>query len=259
MGRPAPRRSSIVKMQSDNSSVSLVTRIVSIGLVAGLVLGSFSPLVGVFRNATSDTGDSVLESQLGKVPVFAVTDESGRPFLSESDDHRLRRGYFFIQPRDALKYLERVQQDGSNGKVLTIGLNEAVKYLDKSGPAKSIPERYELFPDEHESEIAQTLTDGAFQRTFGSSAVPIFYVDGLGVKDSREGATVFPLFFEKEKLDETVENLKRSDPGASLDQKDVQVIDLQQTIKEIRGGVNPGLNRVVFVPLSEALQKMRSN
>lgn len=246
-------------MEDDSSGVSLPTRIGSVIVIAGLVITTFLPLAGVFKNAVTDSGDEFVDYQLSKVPVFTVTDTTGRPFLAETDDHRLRQGYFFVQPADAQRYLERVKNDNTNAKVLAISLNEAVKFLDtKSTPAKSIPERFDLFPDEHEVEIAQEITDGAFQKAFGPSAVPLFYVDGLGIKDSKEDATVFPLFFEKEKLDETVETLKKKDSETTISLKDLQVIDLKQTIKEIRTGGNPKLDRVVFVPLSESLKAMKA-
>lgn len=252
------RRCSLITMENDSSGVSLATRIGAVITVVGLVVTTFLPAVGVFRNAVTDSGDSLVDYQLSKVPIFTVTDASGRPFLAETEDHRLRLGYFFVQPADAESYLERVKAENADAKVLTIGLNEAVKFLDtKSTPAKSIPERFNLFPDEHEADIAQQVTDGAFQKAFGPSGVPIFYVDGLGIKDSKEDATVFPLFFEKEKLDETIATLKKRDPSSTVDVKDLQVIDLRQTIKEIRTGGNPKLNRVVFVPLTESLKAMK--
>lgn len=245
-------------MKTEPSSTPLITRIGGVLIAVGLVVATFLPLAGVFKNATSDNGDAVVDNQLSKVPIFTVTDSTGRPFLAETDDHRLRLGYFFIQPSDAQRYLERVKADNADAKVLTIGLNEAYKFLStRATPAKSVPERFDLFPDEHEVEIAQEVTDGAFQKAFGPSGVPIFYVDGLGIKDSTQEATVFPLFFEKEKLDETIETLKKQDPKATVDLKDMQVIDLKQTIKEIRAGGNPKLNRVVFVPLTESLKAMK--
>lgn len=258
-GKPACETPVPVSMTSDSSSTSLIIRIGSVVVVIGLILTTFLPLAGVFRNGASDNGSVLADSLLAKVPIFTVTDQEGRPFLRETEDRRLRQGYFFVQPADAEKYLQNLAERGQeNGKVLTIGLNEAVKYLEKSSPATSVPERFELFPDGHEADIARTVTDGNFQKTFGDSAVPIFYIDGLGIKDSKEGETVFPLFFAKEKLDETVKNLKKTDPEATIDLKDLQVIDLQQTIREIRSGSNPSLNRVVFVPLPESLKAMKS-
>lgn len=200
-----------------------------------------------------------LNAQLSKVPVFTVTDMSGRPYLSETEDGRLRRGYFFVKPADAQLFLERVSSDSADAKVLTISLNEAYKFLgSKSASAKSIPERFELFPDDHQLAIAQEVTGGAFEQVFGKNGVPIFYIDGLGIKEGMDDndKTIYPLFFEKEKLDETINNLKKSNPNASIDLKDVQVIDLEQTIKEIRTGANPKLNNVIFVPLSDALRAL---
>eukprot|EP00177_Eucheuma_denticulatum_P002037 GFKZ01003646.1.p1 GENE.GFKZ01003646.1~~GFKZ01003646.1.p1 ORF type:complete len:314 (-),score=39.33 GFKZ01003646.1:634-1575(-) len=247
-----------VKMSSD--STSLGTRIGAVILVAGLVIGSFLPLAGVVQNATTDQGSAILNSQLRKVPVFTVTDATGRPYMSESDDRRLRRGFFFVQPADAQQFLEQISEDNSDAKVLSISLEEAYKFLDtKSTPAKSIPERFELFPDSHELEIAQKVTDGAFEQVFGKNGVPIFYIDGLAIKEERSGQNVYPLFFAKEKLDETIDKLKVRDPNASIDVKDVQVIDLKQTIKELKSGANPRLRNVRFVPLEDALTKLRSS
>lgn len=247
-----------VRMSAD--STSLGTRIGSVILVAGLVIGSFLPLAGVVQNATTDQGSAILNAQLRRVPVFTVTDATGRPYMSESADRRLRRGFFFVQPADAQKFLEQISEDNSDAKVLSISLEEAFKFLDtKSTPAKSIPERFELFPDSHELEIAQKVTDGAFEQVFGKNGVPIFYIDGLAIKEETNGQNVYPLFFAKENLEETIDQLKVRDPNASIDVKDVQVIDLKQTIKELKTGANPRLRNVRFVPLEDALAKLRSS
>lgn len=247
-------------IMADDSSASLATRIIGITVVAGVVIGTFLPLANVIQNASSDVGTNRLEAQLSRVPIFTVTDANGRPFMSETEDGRLRRGYFFVQPADAQKFLENISADNDDAKVLTISLSEAYKFLDgKPVPSKSVPERFELFPDDHELELAQAVTGGNFEKVFGKYSVPIFYLDGLGIQESKQGGTVYPLFFEKEKLDETVKTLKKNDPSAELDPKDVQVIDLRQTIKEIKAGSNPRLNNVVFVPLEESLAKLRKS
>ncbi|CDF32139.1 unnamed protein product [Chondrus crispus] len=250
---PVSRRSqcsqqnATIRMADDSTEVSLPIKIGALLVVAGFIITAFLPAAGVIKNALTDNGDNVVDYQLSKVPVFTVTDASGRPFLSETEDHRSRLGYFFIQPADAELFLNRVKNENADAKVLTVGLNEAVKYLDsKPRSSKSIPETFSLFPDEHESQIAQDITDGAFQRNFGPSGVPIFYVDGLALKEDKEGQAIIPLFFEKEKLDETLETLKKQSPEIVIEMKDLQVIDLNQTIKEIRTGGNPKFNRIAF-------------
>lgn len=246
-------------MDSDKSTTSPALRIASALLVVGVVAASFLPALDALQKPNSNSAQTLIEAQLSKVPVFTVTDKTGRPFLSETEDHRLRKGYFFVQPADAEKYLEKVQMENTDAKVLAIGLDEAVKFLGtKPTPAKSIPESFELFPDDHEAELANLLTEGAFQKQFGKRGVPIFYIDGLAVKDEKQDTSVYPLFFEKEKLDEMVQSVKKKDPKTSLDVKDLQIIDLQQTIKEIQSGGSEQLNRIVFVPLSESISKLKA-
>lgn len=252
-------RGSMPRMAKE-SSTSLPLRIVSGVLTGGVLLSAVLPFASAFN--TPSSSDALVESKLSKVPIFTVTDSTGRPFLTEAEDHRFRMGYFFVQPADAEAYLKTVQQESTqanDAKVLTITLNEAYKFLERrTNPAKSIPEKFELFPDNHEADLAQELTDGAFEQQFGKSGVPIFYLDGLAVKDNKDGTPVYPLFFEKEKLDETLSNLKKANPSSDISLKDLQIIDLQQTIREIRGGRNPTLNSVVFIPMDVAMQKMRA-
>lgn len=245
---------------SESGSISLPTKIGAIVVLAGLVIGTFLPLVRLINNSSTDSESVALSSKLSRVPVFTVTDTSGRPYLSETEDGRLRRGYFFVKPSDAQLFLEQIRSENTDAKVLTISLNEAYKFLGgKSTHAKSVPERFELFPDDHQLEVAQEVTGGAFQQIFGKYKVPIFYIDGLGIKEGNDDKMVYPLFFEKEKLDETVSKLKSSDPNASIDLNDVQVIDLEQTIKEIQAGGNPKFNNIIFVPLSDAMEKLRGS
>ncbi|PXF43576.1 hypothetical protein BWQ96_06688 [Gracilariopsis chorda] len=240
-----------------SSSTSPAVKLIGALLIGGILFSTVQPLVtAVGGNKSVDT---LLDAKLRKIPVFTVTDSTGRPFLSETDDGRLRRGYFFVQPADAEKYLEQVKEQNEDAKVLAIGLNEAIKFLDtRIGSAKSVPEKFEIFPDDHEAALAKDITNGDFQKSFGENGVPIFYIDGLAVKDSKDDPPVYPLFFEKETLDETIKDLKKKDPSAALDLKDLRIIDLKQTIKEIRAGSNPKLSRVVFVPLNDSLNRLRT-
>lgn len=246
---------STITMEEDTTGT--VIRVVSGLMIAGLILSSVLPLSGLFKNAFSDNGDILVEEKLSKVPVFTVTDATGRPYLSENDDGRLRRGFFFMQPADAKKYLETVKDDASDAKVLVIGLDNAMKFVEsKSTPAKSIPERFELFPDDHEVALAEEFSKGAFGKMFGKTGVPVFYLDGLAVRDDTGVDNVIPLFFEKEKLDEAFANLMKLEPDTTLTMDDLQIVDLMQMIKELRTGGDSRFNRVVFIPLVEAIKSL---
>lgn len=246
-------------MMADDGSPGTLMRVFTGLLIAGVVLTGFLPLSGALKNATVGEDEGAVSAQLSKVPLFTVTDETGRPFLAETKDRKVRLGYFFVQPKDANEYLNRVEADAGKARVLTVGLDEAVKYLDtKRTAVKAIPERFEIFPDSHEVDVARDVTGGVFSKTFGENGVPLFFIDGLALQSSAgDGGPVYPLFFEKETLDETLASLQKNDPKTTITSADIQVIDLRQTIREIRAGGNPRLNRVVFVPLTESLQAMR--
>lgn len=244
----------ITKMQSNTG---LTTRIFAGVLVAGLVLSTILPFSGAFKNAFTDSGDILVNDKLSHVPAFTVTDSTGRPYLSESNDGMSRLGYFFVQPADAENFLERVKNDNADAKVLAISMEEAYKFLKGYSSAKSVPERFELFPDSHEYELAQEFSQGRFRKMFGESGVPVFYMDGLALRDEKSGGSVVPLFFEKEKLDEAFENLKKNDPTSSLDKNDLQIVDFLQTVKELRTGGNSQFSRIVYIPLSDSLKRLQ--
>lgn len=241
---------------AEESSVNPIVKFGVLAIVVAVVAGAVVPLAQQLGNEAGG-GANVVSQKLSRVPVFTVTDSTGRPYLTESNDGRQRKGFFFVKASDAEEYLTKVREDSGDAKVLAISLDEAIKFLNgKAGPSKTVPERFELFPDEHELSLAQTLTNGEFQRSFGERAVPIFYLDGLALKGEDEAVPVYPLFFEKEDLDKTVQGLKEKDPDANLDKMDLQIIELLETVRQIQVGGNDRLNRVVFVPSNEALNAL---
>lgn len=231
----------------DEAKTSPVLRVVAGLMAVGLLATSILPLSGGFSNAFKDTGGVLVDQKLHRVPVFTVSDDEGRPFLVEAEDHLSRQGYFFLDPKDAEKYLARVKEEGAvAAKVLPVGMDEALKFTMKRSrkSAKAVPEVFSLFPSERELSVASESTGGQFSNIFGEGAVPIYYADGLafaspvaggdsGVAGGSVGA-VYPLFFEKSKLDETLSGLQEKDPAAAKAIGDIQVLSLQQTVKVSR-------------------------
>jgi hypothetical protein len=253
------REHAIIKMNGSDEGPSVALRAIAAFLAVGLIATSFGPLLGAFKSGSSDGGEAFVDAKLHKVPVFTVTDATGRPFLVESEDHKSRQGYFFVDPKDASTYLERVRDNSADAKLLPVGLDEALKYVlrSKSG-LKDVPERFTLLPSEREVNIAKDVTDNRFESVFGNDAVPLFYVDGLALAGSGERApTVYPVFFEKETLDKTLAALRAKDAAATSSLGDMQVIDLMQTIREIKSGNNPRLGSVIFLPLEDAVNTLK--
>lgn len=249
-------------MKNDSSSTSVAVRVFSALLIAGLVISSLLPLAGVLQNNLTDNGDVTVSKKLGRVPVFTVTDLEGHPYLTEAEGGRLRRGYFFVQPEDAKKYLETVQtgnEGQAKARVLPVTLNEALKYLMGQGSApKSIPEKFQLFPDRHEQELANEVSDGEFEKLFGGNAVPVFYLEGLAFEDDQiQSGAIIPLFFEKEKLEETLSELKSRNPETTLNAGAMQVFNLMDTIREIRSGSDSRFQRVAYIPLTQSIRTLQ--
>lgn len=227
----------------DNPGTNPILRVVAGVMVVGLLATSILPLSGGFKNAFKDTGSVLVDQKLHRVPVFTVSDKEGRPFLVESEDHLSRKGYFFMDVADAEAYLARVKEDGTSGaKVFPVGMDEALKFtMKRRSNGKKVPEVFALFPSEHEVRVATDVTGGQFLSIFGEDAVPLYYADGLafaspvsggdsGVAGGSVGA-VYPLFFQKSKLDETLSGLRDKDPVAAKAIGDIQVLSLQQTVK----------------------------
>lgn len=249
-------------MSDKKDGPGLAIRIFSGFLIAGLVLSSLSPLFGVLQNNVTNNGEVLVSKKLGRVPVFTVTDSSGHPYMTETEDRRLRQGYFFVQPEDAKQYLETVQkgnENDANAQVFPLTLDEALKYLELRGsPPKSIPERFQLLGDRHEQELANELSFGEFKKLFGDEAVPIFYLDGLAIKDDEvSSGTQIPLFFEKEKLDETLAELKKNDPKTTLSEDRIQVFNFMDTVREIRSGADARFQKVAYIPLMQSIKSLK--
>jgi hypothetical protein len=70
---------------------------------------------------------------VGQVPTFAVTDDKGKPYVAEFEGKN--KGFFFLDPADALSFAERVkqlQQAGAPVVVRPTTLDNAIKYVKTS-------------------------------------------------------------------------------------------------------------------------------
>jgi hypothetical protein len=252
-----------MKNENDADGTSGGLRSIAAVLVVGLIFASFLPFFGSLKSSLTGSSDALVDQKLRRVPFFTVTDGTGRPFLVESDDHLSRRGYFFEDPNDAEAYLARVRADATDAKILPVGLDEALGYVLRRGSgAKGVAERFTLFPSAEEFATAREVTGGQFEETFGKTAVPLFYVDQLAFSSPDGGGTgaVYPVFFEKAALDKTLSAVKESKDAGSVSQLGgVQVIDLLQTVREIKSGGNPRLEQLAFLPMEKAVTALQAS
>lgn len=258
-------------LADEKAGTPSITRVVAGLLIAGLIATSGIPIFSAISNlatGSAPTGSALTKAdvseKLRRVPLFAVTDETGRPYMSESADARSRVGYFFVSPSDADKFLDAVRQstvqgEGGLARVRVVSLEDAIPYVlqrPRGGGKNGVPERFELVSDKVEAELADVMTDGKFQKTF-KKGVPLFYVDSLGLEGKDSEGPVIPLFFEKEKLDSFLKQAR--DSGNPIQDEQVQIIDLLQTVRELREGANSGLKRVILFPMDSALQSLNED
>ncbi len=254
--------------KDDSGGTALGLRLVAGVLALGLVGTALAPIVSGIRTVRNNepvpTVSTTLNSttvgqKLRRVPVFAVTDETGRPYMSETEDHKSRTGYFFVDPSDAELFLSRVRETVEEGekelaRVRTVTLEEAIPFIGRkrSNGFKGVPERFQLVPDEKQTKIANDITGGKFEKTF-KDGVPLFYVENLALRGKEESEVFIPVFFEKQTLDEY---MKKAKDAGGISETPIQVIDLLQTIRELRAGQNERLRQVELYPLEKAISYM---
>ncbi|GAB0496408.1 hypothetical protein MMPV_007720 [Pyropia vietnamensis] len=239
--------------KKEGSKVSPLFRGVTVFLLAAFLLGSFVPFIPTitaFIKGDASTATSVLEARLRKVPVFAVTDGEGKPYLTVDEAAATAAGvgggsgaaagggavgYFFLDVADASAYLDAVRAQlpadeaaASSPILFPVGLDEALSFTAPASftAASAVrrangvgaSERFVLRPSAGEAATAEALTGGQFTARFGADAVPLFYIDGLAVVDEpadggSPGGTIYPLFFRKAELDAYVAAAEARDPS----------------------------------------------
>lgn len=264
----APRIGVVTMAKNNESSgTGLGLRLVAAALVAGIIATALSPLATGFQSIRNDDPVAAVSStttmsstsvgeKLRRVPVFAVTDETGRPYLSESNDKKFRTGYFFMDPSDAELFLNKVRETTTDeesklARVRTLTLEDAIPFVGRKRPSgiKGVPEKFQLVPDEKQTKIANDITNGKFQLTF-ADGVPLFYVENLALRAKEQTEAFIPVFFEKQTLDEY---LKKAREAGGVPETPIQVIDLLQTIRELKAGRNERLKQVQLYPLENAI------
>ena len=175
---PAPARAGGLAMQAGSGgggktekSTSPFVRGITAFLLAAFLAGSFVPflptLTAFIKGEDTAASTSVLDARLRKVPVFAVTDGEGKPYLTVDDAAATAAGvgggngaataartpgavgYFFLDVADAGAYLDAVRAQlpadeaaSATAPVLfPVGLDEALAFTapSSSSAATALP------------------------------------------------------------------------------------------------------------------------
>ena len=158
-----------------------------------------------------------LSDKLSQVPVFAVTNASGQPYLAKMDGSGSQIGLIFFSHLDALNMLKDMQKNpgASDARVYIMGLDKAYEMVKAkptpSGIRGSTGEEltmvFRFFPDSKQVKAAEGLQRKLRIRQ-QVEGVPVFVAKGLTLRKGNDN--VVPLFFTKEDLDAAWTKLRSS-------------------------------------------------
>jgi len=205
-------------LASGVAAVSLTRR----GLIRGAAAGIAAPLVG--RAAFAAPALTAAEL-LADVPVFAVTNAKGAPYLTERSAEGLRTGALYLSPADALSDLQNVRSFDPKASLSILPLGTIWGEIPK-GTAEA-----KKFAAAAEPPLAGTSTDMRLFRIKTISDEEKAVLALFGSKQTPEGSVA--VYWDPALLIQP--------KGAPEAQRPYffRLTDLQQTIKEAGSGRKP--------------------
>lgn len=215
------------------------------------MLNAPAPIGVLAARAAGFTGLSVSE-KLSQVPVFAVTNASGQPYLANTDGSGSQVGYIFFSHLDALNMLKDMQKNpgASDARVYIMGLDKAYEMV-KAKPTPSgirgsggeeLTMVFRFFPDSRQVKHAQGLLR-KLRIKQPIDGVPVFVAKGLTVRKGSD--TVVPLFLTKEDVDAAWAKLHGNDKSLPSSAT-IEVGNLLYIIQQMESGDHPDLRRLGF-------------
>ena len=204
-----------------------------------------SPALALHARYTKKT----VTEKLAQVPVFAVTNESGQPYLATMDKG-FQVGLIFFDPDDAVRMLHDLKKssgaDAADARVFIMGLDRAFEMV-KSKPQPSglrgprgdeLRMVFRFYPSQRQTDYARAIARKNKQPPV--DGVPCFVGKGLTLRKGKEH--IIPLFLDKRDLDEAWRKLRDSMPELPKE-AEVEVGDLVDVIlrmQEVASGGGGG-------------------
>eukprot|EP00181_Compsopogon_caeruleus_P005503 CAMPEP_0184686942 /NCGR_PEP_ID=MMETSP0312-20130426/24658_1 /TAXON_ID=31354 /ORGANISM="Compsopogon coeruleus, Strain SAG 36.94" /LENGTH=355 /DNA_ID=CAMNT_0027142569 /DNA_START=78 /DNA_END=1145 /DNA_ORIENTATION=+ len=196
--------------------------------------------------------------KLAQVPVFAVTNSSGQPYLANMDG-RHQVGLIFFSHEDANKMRQDMLKNpgSADARVYIMGLDKAYEMVRARPTPSGIrgPRGEEqtmvfrFYPDSKQvryaSQIARRLRYPKFE------GVPTFVAKGLTI--TKGGESIIPLFFNKEDLEAAWTKLRETNkelPSRPV----IDVANLLIMIRLMEEDENADLRNFGFFPPKESVE-----
>lgn len=200
----------------------------------------------------------VILEKLKPIPVFTIADSQGAPLIASTEDNNKIAGVF-ISEKDANSFVERLKQDnpdlGKQVQVVPVSLAEVYQLSEKNSQQQD-GVQFAYVPSSQQIEQAQQLNN-QYQ-----GGVPLFVAKAgedqgyLTIKQNDQ--EVIPFFFEKQQVQQLVENFKKAQPDLA-NSVQIEVIILEGMLDAMKQGDDEMLTRIVLWPSKESLEFLRSN
>lgn len=186
-----------------------------------------------------------IEERLEGIPVYALSNASEEFLLVSGSSSGKNLGLFCFNKDDAEALLNQVTlidphaRQGS--KVVPVALNKVFQ-LKVNGVA------FRLIPEFSQVKNALKEREKSGSVSSGFSGVPVFQSRSLILKS--QDKRYRPLFFRKEDLDNTLQSAAREQNrlNPTLRQGDIQVVTLEDVIKEMKENSTSNWDDVIFIP-----------
>lgn len=200
----------------------------------------------------------VILQKLQPIPVFTIADAQGAPLIASTEDNNKIAGVF-ISKQDANSFVEKLKKDnpeiGKQVQVIPVSLAEIYQLAEKNSQQKDSVQ-FAYVPSNQQIQQAQQLNK-QYQ-----GGVPLFVAKAgedqgyLTIKQNNQ--EVIPFFFDKQQVQQLVDNFKQAQPDLAKSVQ-IEVVILEGMLEALKKGNDEMLNRIVLWPSQESIDFIRAN
>lgn len=182
----------------------------------------FSNVFNLSSTFASKFSKKNLAQKLSQVPVFAVTNATGQPYLANNSNGE-QVGLIFFSQEDALAMLKSMQKthQALEARIYIMGLDKAYRMvLSNASPSgirgklgEELKMIFRFYPDQKQVKNANALKNG-LNPIESFKGVPVFIAEGLTIRKGRE--EIIPIFLNKEDLEESWTSMCKYNPDQPL-------------------------------------------
>jgi len=165
-----------------------------------------------------------ISQKLSQIPVFAVTNATGQPYLANNSNGE-QIGLIFFSQEDALMMLKSMQKthQALEARIYIMGLDKAYRMVTSNASPSGIQGNlgqelkmvFRFYPDQKQIKHANTLKN--FNPMENFKGVPVFVADGLTIRRGKE--EIVPIFLTKEDLENSWSTMCKHNPDQPLKPK----------------------------------------